>query len=69
MKTKEQKAAHSRKVSERYQMLRYGNLDRLKPGFRQTKPRAEVEIEFYHMAALTEDDLTPALPYTEDKKV
>lgn len=45
---------------EWYYMKRYGNLERLNPDFvkpRQVRqPRAEVEIEFYHLPALTEED-------------
>lgn len=48
---------------EWYYLKRYGNTDRLNPEFvksKQTRNRfVDVEIEFYHMAALTEFDLTP----------
>jgi hypothetical protein len=43
-----------------YYLKRYGNTDRLNPEFvkpKQTRqPRAEVEIEFYYLPALSEDD-------------
>lgn len=56
----EDKLKRAEAQKKRYHMKRYGNLDRLNPNFvkpkQVRKPRAEVEIEFYHLPAIQEED-------------